>query len=134
MALKNCARCGRAFHGDTWALCPECLEAEQEDFDNVRQFIKDNPKVSIEVVAEATGVDEDRIREFLKQGRIDVAELQGPLLECKRCGKPIYQGEYCVLCQGEVSKMFRSSDKESKGRASKRAESSSFARRYRRRD
>jgi len=133
--LRNCDRCGKAYNSANPRLCPECADAEEEEFKGVRKFIKDNPKVSLEVVAEATGVAEDRIRDYLREGRIESADLNGPVLECRRCGKPIYRGEYCVLCQSELQQTFRSGLEDRPAKASKGADSKprSFARRYRNR-
>ncbi|HDS30751.1 MAG TPA: MerR family transcriptional regulator [Firmicutes bacterium] len=102
MGLKNCEKCGKAYSGSHAIYCDDCLEAEEEEFKIVRDFIKDNPKIAISVVSEATGVDEDKIRGYLRAGRLDVADLSGPVLSCSRCGKPIYRGQYCVLCQSEI--------------------------------
>ena len=103
MNLKNCTRCGKMFASSHISLCPDCLEADQVTFKSVRDFIKNNPRVSIDVVVEATGVAEEDVREFVRQGRIDVADLSGPVLSCKRCGKPIESGEYCVLCRQDIT-------------------------------
>lgn len=135
--LKNCRRCGKAYNSPNPNLCPECADAEEEEFKGVRKFIKDNPKVSLEVVAEATGIPEDRIRDYLREGRLESADLNGPVLECKRCGKPIYQGEYCVLCQSELQQTFRSGLEDRSAKSSKDKDddrrSRSFVRRYRNR-
>jgi len=129
MVLKNCTRCGIAYTPGSQHLCPACAESDENDFKVVREFIKENPKVSLEVVAEATGVEEDKIREYLKQGRLELADLTGPVLECKRCGKPIYMGEYCVLCRAEFAQPFRS---ERAGiQQPEKKKQKSFTRRYR---
>ncbi|MFH1676745.1 MAG: hypothetical protein ABIC40_06935 [bacterium] len=126
MVLKNCELCGKIYNGNHQTICPDCLEIERQDFEKVRQFIKDNPKISIEVASEATGVDQDRIREFMRQGKIDLADLKGPVLECRRCGKPIYRGEYCIICQNEISVKLRPT-----AAPKKQPKSASFTRRYR---
>jgi len=108
MHLKNCTRCGNLYSSSHQTLCPECLEKDEEDFKKVRNFVKDNPKVAIEVVVEATGVPEEQIREYVRNGRLDVAYFAGPVLHCARCGKPISSGDYCVLCQKELSETFTS--------------------------
>jgi len=132
MGIKNCSQCGKVFHGSNSNLCPECAEKDEENFLKVRNFIKDNPKVSVEVVVEATGVSEERIRDYLQRGRLDIANLSGPALECQRCGKPIYNGKYCVVCQAEISNTFKKSGTDSS--QDKSAKVGSFTSRYRDRD
>lgn len=109
MPIKNCTRCGKIFSSSHPTLCPQCIETDENNFKKVRSFVKDNPRVSIDVVIEATGVSEDRIREYLRLGLIDSASLSGPVLECKKCGKPIDSGTYCVLCKRELSQTLMSS-------------------------
>ncbi len=107
MDLRNCRRCGKAYITGNPTVCPDCVKVDQEDFMKVRDFVKENPKVSLEVVQEATGVPEDRIVEYLREGKLEAADLSGPILGCARCGKPIHKGEYCVLCRTEISNTFK---------------------------
>ena len=97
-------------------ICPECAENKEKNFLKVRDFIKDNPKVSIEVVIEATGVSEIELRQFLREGLIEVANFDGTPLTCQRCGKPISRGLYCAICHQD----FGSGDTEGKGEKKKK--------------
>lgn len=106
--MRNCDRCGKIYASPNPKLCSDCVKQDQDDFNVVREFLKENPKVSIEVISEATGVDELKIREYLRQGQLELADVNGPALECTRCGKPISKGDYCVLCQREIQNSLRS--------------------------
>jgi len=136
LLMRNCQSCGKAYTSSNPTTCPDCVEEDSEVFNTVRQFIKDNPLVSVDVVEAATGVPAERIREYLRQGRIEAAEMSGPMLECERCGKPIYAGQYCVVCQSEIQKTFRSasvpSPKKRPADAAQKKKSGPFVRRYRR--
>ena len=132
MIMRNCQNCGKVYNSSHRTLCPECVEQDETDFEKVRNFIKDNPKVSIAVVSEATEVEEDKIEQYLRDGKLETADLSGPMLQCDKCGKPIHAGKYCVVCQGELRNTFQS------GRSSQLASGSedkkqggSFTRRYR---
>jgi len=133
MKLKNCERCGKIFKSAHPTLCPDCVAEDEEDFTKVRNFIKANPKVAIEVVVEATGVEEERIRDFIRYGQIESADLKGPALECKRCGKPIYMGNYCVICRGEITNNFKAAETEETRQKSAEKRKTSFTRSYRNR-
>lgn len=128
MDLRNCIICGQAFPSRRSDICPDCDAQEENEYKKVRDFIKDNPKTAIAVVAEATEVEEDRIREYLRAGRLDTADLSGPVLECTKCGKPIYRGQYCVLCQTEIASGLRSSAPSS---AAPKQKGVSFTKKYR---
>ena len=90
-------------HGGIRKLCQDCADKRDQEFLRVRDFIKSNPKVAVEVVCEATEVDERRVREFIREGLIQASELDGFPVECQRCGKPISRGVYCPICQQDLS-------------------------------
>lgn len=90
-------------YGGMRKLCQECTEKRDEEYLKVRDFVKNNPNVSIEVVSEATEVDVRRIREFIREGLIQPTELEGFPVDCQRCGKPIPKGTYCPICQQELA-------------------------------
>lgn len=104
MQLKNCKECGKVMaHEGIRKLCQDCIDKHENEFLRVRDFIKSNPKVAVEVVCEATEVDERRVREFIREGLIQASELEGFPVECQKCGKPIARGVYCPLCQQDLS-------------------------------
>ena len=103
MLPKNCKKCGKMAGHLTRGMCPECYEQREVDYLAVRDFIKENPKVAIQVVVEATGVEERMVREFVREGLIESADLDGFPLECARCRKPISRGAYCPICQQDIS-------------------------------
>jgi flagellar operon protein (TIGR03826 family) len=135
MSMRNCARCGKVFVSTNQYLCHDCIESDAVDYKKVREFVKENPKVSVEVVVEATGVAEDMIREYLRQGRLSTADFSGPTLQCQRCGKPIESGTYCVLCHDEISKTLlnpsQGEQSDAPIRRKKSDEPAAFARYYR---
>jgi len=104
MILRNCKVCGKVItHSGLRKLCRECTEERDEQYLRVRDFIKNNPNVAIEVVSEATEVEERRIREFIREGLIHPTELDDFPVNCQRCGKPIIKGTYCPICQQELA-------------------------------
>lgn len=108
MTIKNCARCGRMFQSEGGAkLCARCLDNDEEDFKIVREYVYDNPGANIPEVAESTGVAEEKILKFLRQGKLTLKDEQSMVLDCERCGKPIKTGRFCDDCSREMSKDLR---------------------------
>ncbi len=106
MQLKNCVKCGRMFSAEEGQkFCSNCYENDDEIFRLVREYIYDNPGSSVEDVAIATEVDEDKILKFLRQGKLAL-KGDGVGLECERCGKTISSGRYCDACSAEMKKGF----------------------------
>ncbi|NLJ71735.1 MAG: MerR family transcriptional regulator [Syntrophomonadaceae bacterium] len=99
--LKNCARCGRLFAGEGRTVCRKCQVAEDDDYSIVRKYVRDYPGASVFEVAEATGVEEEKILHFLRDGRLQSQGLAS-MLECERCGRSINEGKYCSACVKEL--------------------------------
>jgi len=126
MPLVNCQKCGKAFLSTGGRpICPECREAENADFEKVREFVKDNPKMSIDIVSEETGVPTEKIRQYLQDGLLEQAEAMNDF-KCQLCGKPISSGNYCFACMNKLKKGF---DKGS-SKKEKKKETKSFTQAY----
>ncbi|BAS28801.1 MerR family transcriptional regulator [Limnochorda pilosa] len=97
MALRNCVRCGRLTDGRLGSLCPQCQREDAEAFEAVVDYLRDHPEANLMEVSQATGVDADHIRRFLREGRL---ELVGDpdALQCERCGASISTGRLCSDC------------------------------------
>ncbi len=109
MSVKNCTRCGRMFQAEGPSkLCERCRDNDEEDFKVVREYVYDNPNSNIPDVAENTGVSEDKILKFLRQGKLILKDELSMVLDCERCGKPIKSGRYCESCTNEMSRELRS--------------------------
>ena len=101
--FRNCPVCGGLFRYVSRNICPSCIEVEEKEFDTVRRYIWDHKGVRIMEVSEATGVSEDKIIRFLKDGRLLAKGLIVDGLACDRCGKPISEGKMCEACRAEIS-------------------------------
>ena len=95
---KNCRICGRVFSHPRNTLCPECMIRDEEDFQKVREFLKEFPGSKIDKVEEYTQVSRRKILKYLKEQRIELAENSPDLLKCAKCGSPIRTGMYCADC------------------------------------
>ena len=103
--LRNCSQCGQVYAYLGRNLCPRCLEKEEEEFKVVRSFIREHSGATITETAEATGVDEQKILRFLREGRLISRGLQASsTLECERCGRVLSEGRYCRDCREELDR------------------------------
>jgi flagellar operon protein (TIGR03826 family) len=105
-SLRNCPECGRIFGYMGRNLCPDCMNKEEEEFQTVRKYVRDHPGAGVFEVAEATGIDEEKILQFLRDGRLQSRGFQNTL-ECERCGKKITAGRYCDNCRGQMDASIR---------------------------
>ncbi|MDD3364549.1 MAG: hypothetical protein PHZ03_06170 [Syntrophomonas sp.] len=105
-SLRNCPECGRIFGYMGRNLCPECLGKEENEYMTVRKYVRDHPGAGVFEVAEATGIEEEKILQFLRDGRLQSRGFQGTL-ECERCGNKITGGRYCEACRGQMDASIR---------------------------
>ena len=112
MPLLNCKICGQVFESPGLKnVCRKCQEIEEKEYEKVRQFVKDNPKVPMNVVSEETGVPVDKINKFLRYGLLEKAEMVEVLLKCQLCGAEITSGNYCMLCMEKLKKGLKGKQK-----------------------
>ncbi|MGI6485480.1 MAG: MerR family transcriptional regulator [Tepidanaerobacteraceae bacterium] len=112
MKLRNCPICGKLFVYTYNNKCPDCAKKYEEDFKKVRAYLAENPNTSIEEIAEKTGVNEKRVLEFLREGRLILKRANRNLITCELCDKPIFSGKYCEECAAKVKAKFNTiSDK-----------------------
>lgn len=103
--LKNCKRCGKLFNFHDHNVCPACIGKDEEDFQKIRDYMREHPGVSTLELSQKTGVEPATITRFLREGRLATeeatAETSSGLL-CESCGIPIYQGRYCKKCVNKL--------------------------------
>ncbi|MDD3269241.1 MAG: MerR family transcriptional regulator [Syntrophomonadaceae bacterium] len=99
--LRNCSQCGKLFPYQGRNICGKCLEKEEDDFQLVRKYVRDHPGAGVIEVAEETKVEEDKILQFLRDGRLQSKGLTTSLV-CERCGIVISTGRWCEKCTKQV--------------------------------
>jgi flagellar operon protein (TIGR03826 family) len=110
MTLSNCSNCGRIFDKRIRDICPACIEEEEKDFLQIKDYLNDHPTAGIKEISEETGITERRGISFFKNGRLLASRRnrEHKLLSCERCGEPIAYGKFCERCQQVLSKTLRS--------------------------
>ncbi len=101
--LRNCRRCGRMYNyiGGP-PICLDCKNADEEVFKKVKDYLYDNPGATLSQVAMDCDVSVEKIKMFLKEGRLEITEGTNIILECERCGKSIKTGRFCNECQNQI--------------------------------
>lgn len=105
--LRNCRRCGKMYNylGGP-PICQDCKNADEEVFKKVKEYLYDNPGALLSQVAMDLDVSVEKIKTFLREGRLEITEGSNIILECERCGKAIRTGRYCKECQNEMGNDF----------------------------
>jgi len=110
MSLENvihCKICKRMFQyvgfGDK--ICPACKEKDEEDFQRVKTYLRDNPGRTVNQTAEDCDVPTERIRAWLRDERLEFTGTGETGLTCERCGAPIMSGTICDVCRQTLNKV-----------------------------
>ena len=72
-------------------LCPHCREKMEAKFQEVKEYIRANPGVGIQ------------IQQWLREERLELTEGSAIYLQCEKCGAPIRSGRFCEKCKYEMS-------------------------------
>lgn len=107
MELKNCRNCKKLFNYITGEpLCNGCKSAMEEKFQVVKEFVRENPGMNINEVAEECDVTVKQIKRWVREERLAFSDDSLVGLDCERCGKMIHSGRFCNDCAGGLKNAF----------------------------
>ena len=93
--LKNCKICGRLFQPiGFFERCPHCIDRDEEDFSKIREYLIIHPFAKIFEVSINLNISVNKIKRFLRDGRMEIVEKNNQFLKCEICGKSICSGQY----------------------------------------
>ena len=103
---KKCRVCKGIFlySGYGPQMCPTCIKQDEEDFKKVKTYLRDNPGRSVTQTAEDCDVKIERIREWLREERLEFTDSHGADLKCERCGTSILSGTLCDECRQTLAR------------------------------
>ncbi len=107
--IRNCRKCGKIYNyiGGT-PICPVCRQEEEKDFKRVKDYLYKNSGASMTQVSTELDISIEKIKRFLKEGRLEIVEGEGNLfLECESCGKAIKSGRFCEYCERDLAREFQ---------------------------
>lgn len=120
MNVRNCRGCGRVFNYVSGPVtCPACRDKLEEKFQEVKGYITDHKGSGIQEVADACEVEVGQIRQWLREGRLELSADSPLYLNCESCGVPIRSGKFCEKCATSMTKSLQEVMKTGKPAASK---------------
>ena len=109
MNVRTCRKCRRLFNYVMGpSFCPECRTKEEDKFQEVKKFVQDHGRASMQEVAEACDVTMKQIQQWLRDDRLMLADDSPLAIECERCGKMIRGGKFCPACSNEMAAKLQS--------------------------
>lgn len=109
MNVKNCRKCRRIFNYVMGPiLCPNCREAEEAKFQEVKKYVQENRRCGMQEVSEACDVSLNQIQQWLREERLVLSDDSPMGIECEKCGKMIKSGRFCPECVNQMTNSFQS--------------------------
>ena len=102
---EACEGCRRLFMypGFGAKFCPKCRERDVENQHKVKEFLRENGASNMYQISEATGVSERLIRQYLRDGMLEIPEGSPIYIKCESCGCDIRSGRWCPPCAARLS-------------------------------
>lgn len=104
MEVKNCRKCGRIFNYiGGMPICPMCKENLEKKFEEVKNYIRENPQSGIPDISKDCEVETGQIQQWIREERLVFADDSPVGIPCERCGTMIHSGRYCDKCKNELA-------------------------------
>lgn len=103
MDVRNCRSCGRLFNYLSGPpICQACREKLEDKFQQVKEYLRENPNSSIQVVSDDNEVSVAQIRQWVREERLTFSDDSPIGLPCESCGKTIKTGRFCEECKAKM--------------------------------
>lgn len=100
MEVKNCRKCRKLFnYVGGQQICPNCRDELEKKFQEVKTYIQDHKNATVREVAEECDVEENQIRQWVREERLMFADGSASGIACEVCGAPILSGRFCDKCK-----------------------------------
>lgn len=83
-------------------LCPACVADLEEKFQEVKEYLRANPKSTLSVIAEENNVSVKQIKQWVREERLTFTEESQITLDCEMCGAKILTGRFCDKCKASI--------------------------------
>ena len=107
MNVRQCSNCRKLYQYNGSLLCVNCVEELDKLFNDVRNYIEENPNADLDELREKTGTDGAIIVRWLREGRLMMATASG-LIKCDICGQSLRSGRFCEKCATNVKEQLQS--------------------------
>ena len=104
MEVRTCRNCGRLFNYITgFPVCPACVDQLEKKFRQVKDFIRENPRSTVQEIADANEVSVKQLKQWIREERLTFSNDSPIGLECEKCGAMIKTGRFCTACKGKMA-------------------------------
>lgn len=100
--LIECRVCDAIMNSFGKDICPKCYRAEEELFQKMKSFLRENNDANIAQIAMAIECSAEQVERFIDSGRLEKTgmNISRP---CQMCQMPIKSGRLCNDCNRQVT-------------------------------
>ncbi|MBW5444780.1 hypothetical protein GE107_01715 [Cohnella sp. CFH 77786] len=102
LKIAHCPSCGNVFQKNLRNLCADCSSEEDRLFQATERTMLRNRLFSNAEVAEAVSVPPEKIRSWIRSGKLRIADYPNLSDQCDLCKAPIRSGHLCLSCAGRI--------------------------------
>lgn len=104
MEVRNCKGCGTLFNflGGV-PLCANCQKDLEKKYEEVKEYVYNNPGANIQKVADDNEVSITQIKKWVREERLEFTADSAVALDCENCGSPIKTGRFCPQCKDKMT-------------------------------
>lgn len=108
-SLIYCQRCGRPFEprGEQ-AFCIICIEQDELVFRRIKDYLRKYPGARLFQVSTELNIPVAKIKQYLKDDRLEILEKDNSFLKCESCNTPIRSGTHCDDCYKGLNHGYKS--------------------------
>lgn len=102
--VDNCPRCGKVFAKNFKSVCPSCLKEIEAEYGKCAAYLREHRGAAMQELSDATGVSIRQITNFIREGRISIADNPNMSYPCELCGAPVRDHTICTDCRNKLTR------------------------------
>lgn len=84
-------------------ICPNCKDKLEQDFQNVKKYVREHRRAELQEVSEECDVEVKQIQQWIREERLEFTSDSPVKIPCENCGAPIQSGRFCAKCKSTMS-------------------------------
>ncbi|MEK0312360.1 hypothetical protein [Cohnella sp. 56] len=102
LRVDHCPGCGRIYQINLRQLCANCAAAEDALMALMEKELRSNRKLTTEELAERVSERPEKIRAWIRKGKLKVYDYPNLADACDLCQAPIRKGKLCQNCSTRI--------------------------------
>ncbi|SDO07959.1 hypothetical protein SAMN04487897_1088 [Paenibacillus sp. yr247] len=107
LMVANCPRCGKVFQKNLRNQCSDCSHSLDSILLSSLEFLRRNHRSTNEQLSAATGVTNEQLHVWIKEGKLVLSDYPNLYYSCTICAKPIRQQKLCPECAFRINRDIR---------------------------